>query len=95
VGNWQVNLLRDALPRLGPGDRAILEHIDQQALLAPDPAVHSALASGLMVQGQPLRVSAPDPRTVVMTLPASDELDVRAQNGDTKPGTLEAQQRTA
>jgi len=35
-----------------------------------DPAVHSALASGLMVQGQPLRVSAPDPRTVVMTLPA-------------------------
>ena len=33
--------------------------------------------------------------TVVMTLPASDELDVRAQNGDTKPGTLEAQQRTA
>jgi len=33
--------------------------------------------------------------TVVMTLPASTEIDVKAQNGDTKPGTLEAQQRTA
>jgi len=33
--------------------------------------------------------------TVVMTLPASDEMDLKAQNGDTKPGTLEAQQRTA
>jgi K+-sensing histidine kinase KdpD len=33
--------------------------------------------------------------TVVMTLPASGEIDVKAQNGDTKPGTLEAQQRTA
>jgi proline iminopeptidase len=47
VGNWQINLLRDALPRLGPGDRAILEHIDQQALLAPDPAVHSAYSRAM------------------------------------------------
>lgn len=47
VGNWQNNLLRDALPRLGPGDRAILERIDQQALLAPDPDVHSAYSRAM------------------------------------------------
>jgi len=35
-----------------------------------DPAVHSSLASGVMVQGKPLQISAPDPRTVVVTLPA-------------------------
>jgi peptide/nickel transport system substrate-binding protein len=35
-----------------------------------DPAVRSALASGVMVQGKPLQISAPDPRTVVVTLPA-------------------------
>jgi peptide/nickel transport system substrate-binding protein len=35
-----------------------------------DPAVHSPLASGVMVQGKPLQVSAADPRTVVVTLPA-------------------------
>lgn len=35
-----------------------------------DPAVDSALASGVMVQGKPLQVTAPDPRTVVITLPA-------------------------
>lgn len=35
-----------------------------------DPAVHSPLASGVKVQGKPLQVSAPDPRTVVVTLPA-------------------------
>jgi peptide/nickel transport system substrate-binding protein len=35
-----------------------------------DPAVESVLASGMMVQGKPLQVSAPDPRTVVVTLPA-------------------------
>jgi peptide/nickel transport system substrate-binding protein len=35
-----------------------------------DPAVHSALASGIVVEGKPLQVSAPDARTVVMTLPA-------------------------
>jgi peptide/nickel transport system substrate-binding protein len=33
-----------------------------------DPAVQSALASGAMVQGKPLQVSAPDPRTVVITM---------------------------
>jgi pimeloyl-ACP methyl ester carboxylesterase len=47
VGNWQVELLRDALPRLGPADRAILEHIDQTALLAPDPGVHSAYSRAM------------------------------------------------
>lgn len=35
-----------------------------------DPAVQSNLASGVKVQGKPLKVSAPDPRTVVITLPA-------------------------
>ncbi|HEX9368256.1 MAG TPA: ABC transporter substrate-binding protein [Vicinamibacterales bacterium] len=35
-----------------------------------DPVVKSALASGVMVQGKPLQVSAPDPRTVVITFPA-------------------------
>ena len=35
-----------------------------------DPAVASSLASGVMVQRQPLQVAAPDPRTVVVTLPA-------------------------
>lgn len=35
-----------------------------------DPAVKSVLASSLKVNGQPLNVSAPDPRTVVVTLPA-------------------------
>ena len=47
VGNWQENLLRDALPRLSPGDRAVLEHIDQQALLSPDPGVHSAYSRAM------------------------------------------------
>src|SRR6516164_8177243 len=32
---------------------------------------------------------------VVMTLPASSEMDLKTQNGETKPVTLEAQQRTA
>lgn len=35
-----------------------------------DPAVGSSLASGVAVQRKPLQVSAPDPRTVVVTLPA-------------------------
>jgi peptide/nickel transport system substrate-binding protein len=35
-----------------------------------DPKVDSPLASGVMVQGKPLQVSATDPRTVVVTLPA-------------------------
>jgi peptide/nickel transport system substrate-binding protein len=35
-----------------------------------DPAVRSSLASGVMVQGKPLQVSARDPRTVVVTFPA-------------------------
>jgi peptide/nickel transport system substrate-binding protein len=35
-----------------------------------DPKVNSILASGLRVNGQPLKVSAPDPRTVVITMPA-------------------------
>ena len=47
VGNWQEDLLRDALPRLGPGDRAVLQHIDQRALLAPDPGVHSAYSRAM------------------------------------------------
>jgi proline iminopeptidase len=47
VGNWQENLLRDALPRLGPGDRAILEHIDSEALLQPDPGIHSAYSRAM------------------------------------------------
>ena len=47
VGNWQDTLLRDALPRLGPGDRAVLERIDQAALLAPDPGVHSAYSRAM------------------------------------------------
>jgi len=47
VGNWQENLLTDALPRLSPGDRAVLEHIDQQALLAPDPGIHSAYSRAM------------------------------------------------
>lgn len=34
-----------------------------------DPAVESALASGVKVQGKPLQVAAPDPRTVVISLP--------------------------
>jgi peptide/nickel transport system substrate-binding protein len=36
-----------------------------------DPDVKSVLASGVMVQHKPLQVSAPDPRTVVVTLPAA------------------------
>jgi peptide/nickel transport system substrate-binding protein len=36
-----------------------------------DPKVNSILASALKVNGQPLKVSAPDPRTVVVTLPAT------------------------
>ena len=47
VGNWQGDLLRDALPRLAPGDRAILERIDQQALLSPEPNVHSAYSRAM------------------------------------------------
>jgi peptide/nickel transport system substrate-binding protein len=35
-----------------------------------DPAVESVLASGMLVAGKPLQVSAPDARTVVITLPA-------------------------
>jgi peptide/nickel transport system substrate-binding protein len=35
-----------------------------------DPAVGSVLASGVMVNGKPLQVAAPDPRTVVITMPA-------------------------
>ena len=35
-----------------------------------DPAVHSVLAGGVKVNGQPLQVAAPDPRTVVITMPA-------------------------
>ena len=35
-----------------------------------DRAVESDLASAVVVQGKPLQVSAPDPRTVVVTLPA-------------------------
>lgn len=35
-----------------------------------DPAVHSPVADGVKVQGQPLQVSSPDPRTLVITLPA-------------------------
>ena len=46
-GNWQNDLLRDALPRLAPGDRAILERIDQQALLAPEPGIHSAYSRAM------------------------------------------------
>ena len=47
VGNWQNDLLRDALPRLEPGDRAILSSLDQQALLAADPGVHSAYSRAM------------------------------------------------
>lgn len=35
-----------------------------------DPSVASSLASGVSVQRKPLQVRAPDPRTVVVTLPA-------------------------
>ena len=35
-----------------------------------DPKVPSVLASGLLVNGQPLKVTAPDPKTVVVTFPA-------------------------
>jgi peptide/nickel transport system substrate-binding protein len=35
-----------------------------------DPSVKSPLASGVAVQHKPLQVTAPDPRTVVVTLPA-------------------------
>ncbi|HTM26190.1 MAG TPA: ABC transporter substrate-binding protein [Vicinamibacterales bacterium] len=35
-----------------------------------DPSVGSVLASGVMVQGKPLQIAAPDARTVVVTLPA-------------------------
>ena len=35
-----------------------------------DPVLQSPLASGVMVQGKPLKVTAADPRTVVITLPA-------------------------
>jgi peptide/nickel transport system substrate-binding protein len=35
-----------------------------------DPAVKSNLASSMMIRGKPLQVAAPDPRTVVITLPA-------------------------
>ena len=36
-----------------------------------DPKVASVLASGLRVNGQPLKVTAPDARTVVVTLPGT------------------------
>jgi peptide/nickel transport system substrate-binding protein len=36
-----------------------------------DPRVNSVLASSLKVRGQPLKVTAPDARTVVVTLPAT------------------------
>ena len=36
-----------------------------------DPRVPSVLASGLRVNGQPLKVTAPDAKTVVVTLPAT------------------------
>ena len=35
-----------------------------------DPDVNSVITSGVLVQGKPLQVSAPDPQTVVVTLPA-------------------------
>ena len=35
-----------------------------------DPSVDSALASGVKVEGKPLQISAPDARTVVITMPA-------------------------
>ena len=36
-----------------------------------DPKVQSAMATGLRVNGQPLKVSAPDAKTVVVTLPGT------------------------
>src|SRR5688500_4747831 len=36
-----------------------------------DPRVPSVLASGLRVNGQPLKVTAPDPKTVVVTFPGT------------------------
>jgi peptide/nickel transport system substrate-binding protein len=36
-----------------------------------DPKVDSHLASGLMIDGKPLKLSSPDPRTVVVTLPST------------------------
>jgi proline iminopeptidase len=47
VGNWQENLLRDALPRLGPTDRAVLAELDLEALLEPDPNVHNAYSRAM------------------------------------------------
>jgi proline iminopeptidase len=47
VGNWQENLLRDALPRVAPSDRETLERIDLQALLEPDPSIHNAYSSAM------------------------------------------------
>jgi proline iminopeptidase len=47
VGNWQENLLRDAVPRVNATDRAILERIDQKALLEPDPDIHSAYSRAM------------------------------------------------
>ena len=35
-----------------------------------EPTVDSVLASGVKIQGRPLQVTAPDPQTVVVTLPA-------------------------
>jgi proline iminopeptidase len=39
---WMANLLLNARERLGPSDRAVLEHIDLAALETPDPDAHSA-----------------------------------------------------
>ncbi|HVZ20011.1 MAG TPA: ABC transporter substrate-binding protein, partial [Vicinamibacterales bacterium] len=46
-----------------------------------DPAVNSVLAAGIAVQGKPLAVSAPDPSTVVITLPAPFAPGLRLLDG--------------
>ncbi len=44
---WLAGLHAAALERLDAGDRAVLQHIDPAALLAPDPSVHSAYSRAM------------------------------------------------
>ena len=47
TSSWQERLLEDAIERLGPGDRALLQRFDSRTLAEPDPAVQSAYSRAM------------------------------------------------
>jgi proline iminopeptidase len=47
TSQWLANLHQDALARLGPADRAVLQRLDPTRLHRPDPGVHSAYSRAI------------------------------------------------